>query len=105
MKDTNLKSLMEDLIDLGLTNVKGVLWNLNRAELVMEAVKNGEGVLANSGALMCDTGKFTGRSPKDRFIVKDDVTKDKVWWGDVNISFEEEKFNQIYDKMIASLGM
>ena len=44
MKDTNLQSLMQDLIGLGLTNVKGVLWNLNRAELVMEAVKNGEGV-------------------------------------------------------------
>ena len=80
MKDTNLKSLMEDLIGLGLTNVKGVLWNLNQAELTMEAIKNGEGVLTDTGALMCDTGKFTGRSPKDRFIVRDEITEDKVWW-------------------------
>ena len=105
MKDTNLKSLMEDLIGLGLTNVKGVLWNLNRAELTMEAIKNGEGVLTNTGALMCDTGKFTGRSPKDRFIVRDEITEDKVWWGDINIPFDEEKFDRLYNKMIAALGM
>ncbi len=70
-----------DLIKLGLTNIKGVLWNLTPAELVTEALKNGEGELTDTGALMCDTGKFTGRSPNDRFIVKDDYTKDKVWWG------------------------
>lgn len=96
---------MEDLIGLGLTNVKGVLWNLNRAELTMEAIKNGEGVLTNTGALMCDTGKFTGRSPKDRFIVRDEITEDKVWWGDINIPFDEEKFDRLYNKMIAALGM
>ncbi len=89
---TNLKSLMQDLIDLGLVNIKGVLWNLTPAELVTEALRNGEGVLTDTGALMCDTGKFTGRSPNDRFIVKDDLTKDKVW------------FDILYDKMIATLG-
>jgi len=103
MKQTNLKSLMEDLIALGLSNVKGVLWNLSSAELVMEAVKNNEGILTDTGALMCDTGKFTGRSPKDRFIVKDKLTEDKVWWGDINISFDEDKFDKLYDKMIKSL--
>ena len=83
---------MEDLIGLGLTNAKGVLWNLNRAELIQESVRNGEAVLTNKGALMVDTGKFTGRSPKDRFIVKDEITKDKVWWGDINKEFPEDKF-------------
>jgi phosphoenolpyruvate carboxykinase (ATP) len=105
MKNTNLQSLMEDFIGLGLTNVKGVLWNLNRAELVMEAVKNGEAVLTDKGALMADTGKFTGRSPQDRFIVKDDMTKDKVWWGPINKEFPEDKFDILYEEMIASLGM
>lgn len=103
MKKTNLKSLMADLIDLGLHSVKGVMWNLSPAELVSEAVKNGEGVLTDTGALMCRTGKFTGRSPKDRFIVKDSLTADKVWWGDINISFDEEKFDALYNKMIDSL--
>jgi len=80
-----------------------VFWNLHPAELVEEAVKRGEGVLADSGALMCDTGKFTGRAPKDRFIVKDDMTADKVWWGEVNIPFDSDKFDQLYDKMVKFL--
>ncbi|MDN5211736.1 phosphoenolpyruvate carboxykinase (ATP) [Fulvivirgaceae bacterium BMA12] len=105
MRTTNLKSLMEDLIKLGLNNIKGVLWNLTRAELITEAVKNGEGQLTDTGALMCDTGKFTGRSPKDRFIVKDDLTRDKVWWSDINQAFDAEKFDRLYDKMVATLSM
>ena len=105
MRRTNLKSLMEDLIKLGLSNIKGVMWNLTSAELVTEAVKNGEGQLTDTGALMCDTGKFTGRSPKDRFIVKDDLTKDKVWWSDINVAFDNDKFDQLYEKMIATLPL
>ena len=95
---------MQDLIGLGLSNVKGVLWNLTPAELVTEALKNGEGFLTDTGALMVRTGKFTGRSPKDRYIVKDELTKDTVWWGDINISFEKEKFEALYNKMVAFLG-
>lgn len=105
MKQTNLKSLMEDLIKLGLSNIKGVLWNLTPAELVTEALKNNEGVLTDTGALMCDTGKFTGRSPKDRFIVKDKLTEDKVWWGDINVAFDEDKFDRLYEKMVDSLNL
>ncbi|MDW3210137.1 MAG: phosphoenolpyruvate carboxykinase (ATP) [Reichenbachiella sp.] len=104
MKTTNLKSLMEDMVGLGLTNVKGVLWNLAPAELITEALKNGEGVLSDTGALMVNTGKFTGRSPKDRYIVKDRITENTVWWGDINISFDEDKFDALYNKMIKSLG-
>ncbi|WP_370583333.1 phosphoenolpyruvate carboxykinase (ATP) [Pedobacter sp. ASV28] len=70
-------------------------------ELVEEALKNGEGTLADTGALAIDTGKFTGRSPKDRFIVCDSVTENAVWWGDINIKISEQKFNALYEKMIA----
>lgn len=104
MKKTNLRSIMDGLLELGLSNARGVFWNLTSAELIMEAVKNGEGVLADSGALMCKTGVFTGRSPKDRFIVKDELTEDVVWWGDINIAFDQEKFDQLYQKIIASLS-
>lgn len=103
MKRTNLSSVLKSLEDLGIYNTKGVFWNLHPAELVEEAVKRGEGVVADSGALMCDTGKFTGRSPKDRFIVKDEVTKDKVWWGDVNVPFDSDKFDLLYNKMVSFL--
>lgn len=80
-----------------------VLWNLTPAELVEEALRNGEGVLADNGALMADTGKFTGRSPKDKFVVKDANTENTVWWGDVNNVFDTNKFEQLYKDMVAFL--
>ncbi|MDX5348197.1 MAG: phosphoenolpyruvate carboxykinase (ATP) [Hymenobacteraceae bacterium] len=103
MKESGKKSNVSGLETLGIQQAAEVLWNLTPAELVEEAVKNGEGVLTDTGALMCDTGKFTGRSPKDRFIVKDDKTADTVWWGDINIPFAPEKFDQLYDKMVEYL--
>jgi phosphoenolpyruvate carboxykinase (ATP) len=59
------------------------------------------GVITDTGALAINTGKFTGRSPKDRFIVKDAKTKDTVWWGDINIAFDENKFESLYNKVIS----
>jgi len=56
------------------------------------------------GAIAINTGEFTGRSPKDRFIVKDDITKDKIWWGDINIPFGPRAFDKLYEKVIAYLN-
>ncbi|WP_421878340.1 phosphoenolpyruvate carboxykinase (ATP) [Marinoscillum sp.] len=102
MQEFGLKSQKNDLSTLNMT-VREAHWNLSQAELIEEAVLNKEAHLADSGALMCDTGKFTGRSPKDRFIVKDDKTKDAVWWGDINIPFSESNFDQLYAKMMSFL--
>lgn len=77
-----------------------MLWNLSPAELVEEALKNGEGSLTSTGALMCDTGKFTGRAPKDRYIVKDAKTENTVWWGEINQPISEEQFDSIYGQML-----
>lgn len=95
-KDTNLKYL-------GLENVAASYWNLTPAELVEETIIRGEGVLTNTGALAIDTGEFTGRSPKDRFIVSDNNTKENVWWGDINIAFDEHKFDLLYNRVTAYL--
>lgn len=76
-----------------------VFTNLTPAELVEHALSRKEAFLTSTGALMADTGKFTGRSPQDRFIVLDDRTKDSVWWGDINIPFEEEKFDLLLAKV------
>ena len=70
--------------------------NLTPAELVEHALRRQEGTLTDTGALMADTGQFTGRSPKDRFIVKDANTTDSVWWGDINIAFDPDKFEQLH---------
>ncbi|PWS28080.1 phosphoenolpyruvate carboxykinase (ATP) [Pedobacter yonginense] len=88
--------------DLSYLNLGGniaVKYQLTSPELVEEALKNNEGTLATSGALAIDTGKFTGRSPKDRFIVSDEITASTVWWGDVNIKISPEKFDALYHKI------
>jgi len=92
--------------DLSYLNLDSdlALYQLNLAQLVEEALKNGEGTLTDTGALAVDTGKFTGRSPKDRFIVCDEITRDSVWWGDINFKFEPEKFDALYKKVTEHLS-
>lgn len=85
-------------------SAKTVKYQLSVPELVEEALKNGEGTLADSGALAVDTGKFTGRSPKDRFIVCDEVTENAVWWGDINIKITPAHFNALFEKITAHLN-
>lgn len=89
---------------LGSFEPAKVNWNLTPSELIEQALFKKEGLLSDTGALMCDTGKFTGRSPKDRYIVKDDKTQDTVWWGEINIPFEPDKFEALYQKMIQNLN-
>jgi phosphoenolpyruvate carboxykinase (ATP) len=76
-------------------------YQLKSAALIEATIQKGQGHLTKTGALMVDTGTFTGRSPKDRFIVKDAITEDAVWWGDINIPFDSAKFGALYEKMVA----
>ncbi len=76
-------------------------FNLTPEELVQHAITNGEGTLNDTGALMADTGEFTGRSPKDKFTVCDAKTENTVWWGDVNFKFDPIKFDALLEKVIA----
>ncbi len=103
MNDFGLRSSKNTLNDLGLGNVDNAYWNLTPAELVEETIVHGQGVLADTGALAVDTGEFTGRSPKDKFIVCDAKTENAVWWGDINIKFTSERFNALFDRMKAYL--
>jgi phosphoenolpyruvate carboxykinase (ATP) len=93
-----------DLGYLQLDRARNVFYQLNAAELVDAALKRSEGVLADTGALAIDTGEFTGRSPKDRFIVEDDITRKSVWWGKVNIKFDVDKFDALFKKVTAYLA-
>lgn len=74
--------------------------NLQPSSLVENTIIEGQGQLSSTGALVINTGKFTGRSPKDRFIVKDDITKDTVDWGNINIPIDPESYAALYDKII-----
>jgi phosphoenolpyruvate carboxykinase (ATP) len=75
-------------------------WNLSPEELVEHSIKKDLGILTDTGAIAIETGKFTGRSPKDRFIVKDDYTADTVDWNKINMPFSSEKFDQLEEKMV-----
>ncbi|WP_179343320.1 phosphoenolpyruvate carboxykinase (ATP) [Winogradskyella ursingii] len=86
------------LDNYGIKNAK-IKYQLSSDQLHEETISKGQGVEASSGALAVNTGEFTGRSPLDRFIVKDDITKDKVWWGNINIAFDSDKFQKLYDKV------
>jgi len=88
-------------IELEQYGIKNALvrYQLSPEELHNITIEKGQGVEASTGALAVNTGEFTGRSPQDRFIVEDDITKDKIWWGNINIPFSSEKFEKLYDKV------
>ena len=97
MKHTGITPKNASLEAIGLEGVASAQWNLPPSTLVKECILNGEGKLADTGALAINTGKFTGRSPKDRFIVGDDKTNNRVDWGDINQSITSEDFGRLYE--------
>src|SRR6185295_10987819 len=80
---------------LGLADVGTAYWNLPPARLVEMALERGEAVLAAEGPLVADTRPHTGRSPNDKFMVKDPSIDGEVWWGEVNRPFERERFDAL----------
>ena len=91
------------LLKNGITH-ENFHYQLSSEELHNITLKNKMGKESSLGALAVNTGEFTGRSPMDRFIVKDKITEKKVWWGDINISFEPSKFDALYEKVIDYLN-
>ncbi|HWC98438.1 MAG TPA: phosphoenolpyruvate carboxykinase (ATP) [Candidatus Sulfopaludibacter sp.] len=85
----------------GLHNLNVAYWNLGTAQLVEHAIQRREGNLASGGALVVRTGQFTGRSPKDKFVVRDEITDPNIHWGAVNQPISEAHFDQIYKRMMA----
>ena len=97
MRRITINSEVPDLGYLKL-HTQEFFYQLSPGELTTIALDNGEGTLSSSGALAINTGKFTGRSPKDRFIVRDKITDNQVWWSDINIPFSERDFDRLYTK-------
>ena len=85
------------------SHAKQVFENLTTDELIEKALERNEGQITDKGALAADTGEFTGRSPKDKFLVKDAKTADTAWWGAVNQPFESEKFDALLNRVVAHL--
>ncbi len=92
------------LTDLGFSDALQLHYQLSPAELVEQTVLRGQGVVNDTGALCIRTGEFTGRSPKDKFIVKDACTAHSVDWNNFNLPIEEKYFHQLKEKMLSYLG-
>lgn len=105
MSIPTLFSLPKDLLfNLGLKSAENIYYQLSPEELINQSVEKGEGVLSDSGALVIDTGEFTGRSPEDKFIVKDKITASTIDWNKFNLPIEEKYFDRLYNKMMAYLS-
>jgi phosphoenolpyruvate carboxykinase (ATP) len=88
----------------GIATGAEIFWNLTTAPLVEQAVRRGEGLLAKDGPLVVRTGKHTGRSAQDRFIVRDSVSENAVWWGKTNKPMDPDAFERLYDDFLLALG-
>jgi phosphoenolpyruvate carboxykinase (ATP) len=94
-------SIQESLKKLGFENMGQVYQNLSTPALYEEAIRRHEGMLSHQGPLVIQTGRYTGRLPKDRFLVKEPSSESKIWWGKVNRPFEPEKFEALKRRVLA----
>jgi len=94
-----IKNSETNLSDFDIQKPGDVFWNLKPNLLIEQTLRRNQGTLTQNGTLSIKTGKFTGRSPKDRFIVKDNLTKNSVDWNDINKSIPSENFDKLYDKI------
>ena len=89
-----------DLKKIGITQSTRIKRNLPVEGLIEDIVLNKEGKIGLNGAVMVDTGQFTGRSPLDKYIVDEASSNQNIWWGDVNRKISNEIFDELYEKVI-----
>jgi len=97
-----ITSTAEDRVGLAEHGIRGdgaVIWNPTVSLLYTHALERREGQLAEGGPLAVDTGVHTGRSPRDKFVVREPGSEERIWWGDVNAPLEEEPFEALRDKV------
>ena len=94
---------IEHLLQIGIGEATNIHYQLTPDELVQQTVSLGQGELNSTGALVIKTGEFTGRSPQDKFIVKDAITANTVHWNNFNIPIEEKYFDQLRKKLLIPL--
>ena len=100
MNIVDTTKLAKEIKALEIETTGEIYWNCVPEKLIEQAIKQNEGQMTNTGALNINTGKFTGRSPKDRYIVNDSITSERVYWGDVNQPVSSQVFDNIYDEMM-----
>ncbi len=87
----------------GLDPAAVVMWHPSTSQLYEHAIRRGDGRIAEGGPLAVDTGTFTGRSPRDKFVVVEPGSEDRIWWGEINHPLAEAKFERLRAKVVAHL--
>ncbi len=100
MTETGTKNPKHDLSSYGFKNLGIVNWNWSQDQLIDRTAERSLGEIVDSGALTVDTGEFTGRAPKDKYIVKDAITGNTVYWGEVNQYFDEKNFQPLLEELL-----
>lgn len=91
----------QQLCDMGMCNINNLFYNLTTPALYEQAIRRREALISHLGPLVVRTGQHTGRSPNDKFIVKESSSEGFVWWGKVNAPIDEKYFDRIYNHMIS----
>jgi phosphoenolpyruvate carboxykinase (ATP) len=100
-----IQSVHQDALLVSNSMLKrSIHYNLSPEELIRQTILANQGVVTNTEAIAVNTGAFTGRSPKDKFIVRDALTTDTVFWSEFNIPMEERYFNILYSKIMDYLS-
>ncbi|HEC18191.1 MAG TPA: phosphoenolpyruvate carboxykinase (ATP) [Gammaproteobacteria bacterium] len=94
-----IEALENVLTEMGLSNLGDIRWNSSTAHLYEDALRRREAFLAHLGPLVTRTGCFTGRSPNDKFVVDEPVSRKQVWWSKVNRPFPEERFDALFERI------
>lgn len=93
-----IEALGNVLAELGLNNLGDIHWNSSAPQLYEDAIRRGEGFLSHLGPLVTRTGCFTGRSPNDKFIVDEPISREQVWWSKVNKPFSEKAYDKLFQR-------
>ncbi len=95
---------MRSLTPHGITPREKVHWDLPTPALYEQTLRRGEGAIAHKGALVVETVPYTGRSPKDKYVVREASTEGDIWWGDINHPMERDVFDALYGRVCDHLG-
>lgn len=99
----NYKNVKPQMEDMGFKNLGTIYWNPSTPHLYELIVRRREGLVAHLGPIVVRTGHHVGRSPLDRFFVKEPSSQDKIWWGDVNRGIDEQHFTNLFYRLTAYL--
>jgi phosphoenolpyruvate carboxykinase (ATP) len=99
MKEYGIKSSGRDLASIGFEHIAFAYWNLSQEELISKITETSDSTITDTGAVAVTTGMFTGRSPKDRFIVCDSETEHSIDWGEINQKYSPEHYKKLYQSI------